>query len=277
MRNDRQGSSDTGDRIIALPGGFEMVPHPIVRSGRRRAPVSRFVRAALGGELERAIAITNEFLAQKGSRASVIADLFQGAQAQISNKWHVGQATAADEYRVSTAISVAMNAMPALNVGHSFSIRARAILATLRPELHDLGLRLVSAALSDDGWQVDLAPGTETIDLVSRAADTGAHLVGISSTFLAAQTRAQLGAVVRALHSFGVPVIVGGGSFVRAPRLAAETGADSVAADARSAVIMARRLWSAHRRILASHVGVFFMLLGQFDDMGFFVSSLLAL
>jgi methylmalonyl-CoA mutase cobalamin-binding domain/chain len=145
-----------------------------------------------------------------------------------------------------------MESMPAPKEAHSFSTRVRAILATLAPERHDLGLQLVSAALSDDGWQVDVTPGTSTTELVSRASDSRANLVGISSTFLTVQIRAQLGAVVRALHSFGVPVIVGGGSFIRSPDLATEIGADSVAGDARSAVILARRLWGGRRRILAS-------------------------
>jgi methylmalonyl-CoA mutase cobalamin-binding domain/chain len=223
-----------------------------VRSGSRRAPVSRFVTAALAGDWNLAIDVATEFLARRGSRATVITDLFQGAQLLIANRWHVGQATAADEYRVAEAISAAMDSLPASISAASVSRRSRVLLATLSPEQHDLGLRLVSAALSDDAWQVDLTIGTGPFELVSRASDTGADLVGISATFLTRQARAQLGAVVRSLHSFGVRVIVGGGAFVRAPQLAQEIGADSVAPDARSAVILARRLRAVRRSISRS-------------------------
>ena len=239
-------------KVMATVIGMESTPSHVARPGRRRAPVSRFVRAALAGEWRAATEIATDFMTEKGSRATVITDLFQGAQVLIGNRWHVGQATAADEYRVAEAISAAMQSLPAAPRVHSFTTRARALLATVWPERHDLGLRLVSEAFDDDGWDVDLAPGIEAVELVNRASETAADLVGISATFVTGQARGQLGAVVRSLHSFGVPVIVGGGAFVRAPRLAHEVGVDATAADARAAVILARRLHVARRPLWSS-------------------------
>ena len=227
-----------------------MLNHSI-RPSRRRAPVSRFVHAALAGDRTTAIKLAVDFMAEKRSRATVITDLFHGAQLQIGNRWHMGLATAADEFRVSTAIVAAMVALPSPTVIDAVKAPSRILLATLWPERHDLGVRLVGTALRDDGWVVDFAHGVEPVELVNRAAQARMSLVGISSTFLVGQARAQLDAVVRSLHAIGVAVIVGGAAFVRAPRLAEEIGADSSAADARSAVIVARRIQNGHRRLLS--------------------------
>jgi methanogenic corrinoid protein MtbC1 len=223
-----------------------MMPNLAVRSGRRRPPVSRFVRAAMAGDQATATTLALDFMAEKGSRATVITDLFQGAQLQIGDRWHLGQATAADEYRVHVAIAAAMAALPKPTPSHTFKARSVVLCATLWPERHDLGLNLVAAALGDDGWEVDVVTGFDSIELVARASQIDANLVCISLSYPSQRARAYLSAVIQSLHSFGVPVMVGGLAFVRAPRLADEIGADSSAADVRSAVILARRLRVAH-------------------------------
>jgi methanogenic corrinoid protein MtbC1 len=218
----------------------------LARAGRRRAPVSRFVTAALAGDQAVATSLALDFMAEKGSRATVVTDLFQGAQLQIGERWHLGQATAADEYRVYAAIAAAMAALPVPAPSHAFKARSVALLTTLSPERHDLGLTLLAAVLADDGWEVSVATGIETPELVTRALYFGANLACISLTFGSQRARANLGAAIRLLHSFGIPVMVGGLAFVRSPGLAEAIGADSSVADARSALILARRLRLAH-------------------------------
>jgi methanogenic corrinoid protein MtbC1 len=209
--------------------------------------VSAFVAAALADDRDRAIAIACEFMEDKNSRATVISDLFQGAQQQVADSWHVGLATAADEYRVSVAIEQAMTALPRpqppVTAGHG----PRILIATLAPERHDLGMRLVGMALADDGWSVDIAYATDPVELVARAYQTGAALVGVSATFVTRRTQLQLTGVARSLHAIGLPLMVGGAAFVRVPDLVSEIGADALAPEARSAVILARRLRVATR------------------------------
>ena len=220
-----------------VKGEGELVQHP----GKRRAPVSRFVAAALADDVRGATAVALEFMAEKNSRATVIADLFHGAQLQVADSWHVGLASAADEFRIFTAIERAAAALP-----RPADVPARRgsviLLATLGPEAHDLGVRLFAMALIDDGWNVDLVRQAEPVDLIVRADDVGAGLVGISSTFATRRTHLQLERAVRSVRARGLPVIVGGAAFVRAPGLAEQIGADAVAPEARFGVILARRL-----------------------------------
>ena len=209
--------------------------------------MSSFVAAALAGDRATAINIAREFMEDKNSRATVISDLFQGAQQQVADSWHVGLATASDEYRVSVAIEEAMTALPRPEPRVSAGNGPRILIATLAPERHDLGLRLVGMALADDGWSVDIAYATDPVELVARAYQTGAALVGLSATYVTRRTQMQLTGVSRSLHAIGLPLIVGGAAFVRVPDLMAEIRADAFAPEARSAVILARRLRVATR------------------------------
>ena len=219
-----------------------MVQHP----SKRRAPVSRFVVAALADDFRSATEVALEFMAEKNSRATVISDLFYGAQQQVADSWHVGMATSADEYRVSRAIERAAAALP-----RPENIQTRRggviLLSTLAPESHDLGARLAAMALLDDGWEVQVLLQVEPIDLVARASDIGAGLAGISSTYATRRTHLQLEQAVHSLHAIGLPVMVGGAAFVRTPGLADQIGADAVAPEARFGVIIARRLHAGAR------------------------------
>jgi methanogenic corrinoid protein MtbC1 len=215
--------------------------------------VSAFVTAALAGDRETATNIAREFMQEKNSRAAVIADLFHGAQQQVGDSWHVGAATAADEYSVSLAIEAAMTALPPPEPSITSRRGSRILLATLAPERHDLGLRLVAMALADDGWAVDFALATDPVELVGRAYEAGAGLVGISATYVTRRTNLLLADAARSLHGIGLPLMVGGAGFVRLPGLAAQIKADALAPEARSAVILARRVHVARRPAWAAH------------------------
>lgn len=202
-----------------------------------------FVEAALAGDLDRATGVALDFMSRTNSRASVMTDLFDTAQLHIGNRWHLGDATVDDEYRVFQAIASAMAALPVPTTRRGLAPRApTALLATVLPEEHDLGLRLVAAALEDDGWNVDLAPQMQAAEISQRVRRRGIDLVAISSTFDSGGTGAQLGVAVQAVHMVRRPVLVGGSTFARAPRLAEAIAADAMAQDARLAVVLARRL-----------------------------------
>lgn len=187
-----------------------------------------------------------EFLDRTRSLASVITDLFTAAQLQIGDRWHVGEATSEDEYRVSQAIATAAEALrpPTSGLGDS---QPRALLATLPGEAHDLGLHLIRLALVEDGWDVEVAPAMELEELVDTARRHRVDLVAISSTYDRGGGGMLLATVIRSVHSIGLPVLVGGAAFARSPHLAEESGADAVGGDARLAVILARRLKNTSR------------------------------
>jgi methanogenic corrinoid protein MtbC1 len=191
-------------------------------------------------------AIAMELMRVSRSRAEVIADLFDAAQGYVGERWHIGEATAEDELLVSEAIATSMKALPEPSPPPRQS--GSALLVTMAPEAHDLGLDLLAAALSDDGWEVEIRPGVGLSELVEHAKQGRFTLVGISSTYVTNQLGRQLAGAVAGLHSIGKLVMAGGSAFLRAPELADHIGVDIVAVDAREAVVLARRLRSADRR-----------------------------
>ncbi|HSS92909.1 MAG TPA: cobalamin B12-binding domain-containing protein [Candidatus Dormibacteraeota bacterium] len=236
------------------PYGARPAQHHGGRAGPRRAPVRTFVSAALTGDLATAITLALDFLARTGSRVTVITDLFNAAQLHIGDRWHVGEANVDDEYRVSAAIAAAMAALPEPVPEHRVMPAPTALLTTMQPEEHDLGLHLVAAAFEDDGWLVEMAPGIDGVELLERAWRTRFDLIAISCTHDPGRARAPLSAAVLALHAVGVPVMLGGSAVARAPRLGEQIGADVVAGDVRLAIILARRLLGSRRLRLRARV-----------------------
>jgi methanogenic corrinoid protein MtbC1 len=230
-------------------------PRPRQQSGLRRAPVRAFLRAALAGDVGGAAEVALRFMANDRSRTNVIVDLFDAAQQYTAERWHVGAATAEDEYRVSAAIDAAFQALPEHRARLvSKKPPAKALLVTLRPELHDLGLRLAAAALADDGWNVDVQHGVDASDVVEVAWREHPSLVALSATYDPGNLQAELRALVREMEHLKIPLLVGGSAFVREPELAQQVHGAPVASDARVGVIFARRLTHRSRRQIPSAV-----------------------
>jgi methanogenic corrinoid protein MtbC1 len=204
------------------------------------------VKAALESDLATATTLTTELMNATTSRTDVMTDLFDAAQQYTAERWLVGEATAADEFRVSRAIASAMQALPEPPPPppHADSV----LLMTISPERHHLGLDLVAMALAEDGWNVETGRHLELDNALERLRVGRFGLVGISSTYLSKAARSELTTIVAASHALGRPVIVGGNAFLRAPKLAVEINADVLAADAREAVVFARRLTATYRK-----------------------------
>ena len=221
------------------------------RHSSRRIAVRKFVRAALAGEQADATAAAVTMTIQAQSRAAVITDLFEAAQRFISERWQLGEATTDDEYQVSRTIAAAMSALPRFE-GPRVQRPSKALLVTIAPEEHDLGVELVAEAMQDEAWSVELWRSVDSTDLINGSWWSDFDLLGVSSTYRSERLGTQLKGVVRSWSAAGKPVLVGGLTFWRFPTLAEEVGADAFAPDARSGVVMAHHLrherhrWSMH-------------------------------
>ena len=200
-----------------------------------------FVSAALREDWVETTDLALQFLALTRSHVTVITDLFHAAQQHIEDRWHNGTAVARDEYRVYRAIENATAALPDPNPGGVNLSAPGALLATVWPEEHDLGCRLVAIALREAGWNAEVRTQTTREDLAARLTHQRFALVGISSTFIG-RSRQEIEGIVADVHQLGIPVIGGGSAFSRSPLLAQQTGVDMFAADARLAVAHAARL-----------------------------------
>lgn len=238
----------TAHRVDRFPRGVSAADIPSYSTPHRRPrrpPIRDFVKSAIASDFARTTQLALSFLGVSGSRLGLYTDLFQAAQQYIEELWHVGRATVADEYRVYTAVENALAALPTAP-DPQVAASPRILLATLEPEHHDLGLRLVAGALAEAGWRCDLRMRITGFDLVAIATRGRYSLVGVSATYLSSEGRARLAAVVASLQRLGIDVLAGGSAFVRSPLLAQNLGIEAVATDARFAVMHAS--WLARQQ-----------------------------
>jgi methylmalonyl-CoA mutase cobalamin-binding subunit len=214
----------------------------------RRAPVEEYVSAAAAGDFAGAEAIAARFMGATASRTAVVTDLLGAANLLISKRWRVGEARSDDEFRVSQAIERSIRSLPPPEPPPPGLVQPQALLATLRPEEHHLGLDLAAIALADDGWHVETRYRVDLGDLVDEVTRGRFRVVVFSSTYAAPETATRLAGAVRAMQALGKPVIVGGQAFARDRRLGEVVGPNATAADSRTCAVVARRYRSREWR-----------------------------
>jgi corrinoid protein of di/trimethylamine methyltransferase len=128
-------------------------------------------------------------------------------------------------------------------LGGEVTPAGRAVIGTVKGDIHEIGKSLVGIMLTANGFEVhDLGVDVPVESFVAKVRETGAGIVGVSAlltTTMVVQRR-----VIEALRSAQlrspVKVLVGGAPVGRA--WAEEIGADGYADDARGAVAEAKRL-----------------------------------
>ena len=123
-------------------------------------------------------------------------------------------------------------------------LRHRSLLTATASEKHMLGVDMVAAFMRSAGWDVTLEKGRGTDEIAHLVAT---EWVGVFGMTLSAETGLDTVArtvegVRRASANRSISVIVGGPAFTKAPALVAQVGADAVASDAPTAVILAKKL-----------------------------------
>ena len=117
------------------------------------------------------------------------------------------------------------------------------VLGTVKGDLHDIGKNLVGMMLKGAGFKVvDAGIDVAAEKFIALAQENDADLIGLSA--LLTTTMTQMGAVIEAVKEAGLSakVMVGGAPITQ--EYADEIGADGYAADAASAVDVARALMS---------------------------------
>ncbi|MCL5277444.1 MAG: homocysteine S-methyltransferase family protein [Deltaproteobacteria bacterium] len=111
----------------------------------------------------------------------------------------------------------------------------KVIMATVEGDIHDIGKNIVITLLENSGFEViDLGKNVSTKEIVQRAKDNGADMVGLSA--LMTTTMTEMGSVVKALRQNGLSTPVAVGGAVVTAEYAREIGADLYAKDAMTAV-----------------------------------------
>jgi len=121
---------------------------------------------------------------------------------------------------------------------------ATVLLGTVKGDLHDIGKNLVNMMLSGGGMKViDIGIDVPAEKFVEAAKESGAEIIAMSA--LLTTTMPQMAEVINALKEAGIdtPTLVGGAPVTQ--NYADEIGASGYAADAASAVDVAKELLGA--------------------------------
>ncbi len=122
--------------------------------------------------------------------------------------------------------------------------RGKVVIGTVKQDLHDIGKNLVGMMLKGGGFQVvDAGVDVDPEKFVSAAKEAGADIIALSA--LLTTTMPNMKSVIDALKAAGVnvKVMIGGAPITQG--FADEIGADGYAADATSAVDLARDMVGA--------------------------------
>ncbi|GAC1481408.1 MAG: hypothetical protein PVSMB9_06680 [Candidatus Dormibacteria bacterium] len=202
--------------------------------------VRDFVALLREGDTQRADAFVQEVFGETRSRLALFADLIHPAQYEIGDLWYRGEIGIADEHRATAIVEEITSALPP-TPAQDQSPRGRCLLAAVGTEQHTVGLRLLAAALEDDGWTVTMLGGrTPSVDLVELVKKQRPRFVGLSAGYLPRPDPLQ--ATIEEIKKLKVPVLVGGPAFNRNASLVSRLGADGHGSDVRVAVELARRI-----------------------------------
>ena len=112
--------------------------------------------------------------------------------------------------------------------------KGSALLMPVPGEKHMLGISIVESMFRHRGWDVCGGPPASAAEIAGLVASRPFDVVGLSAS--RAGLADQLSAIIRSIRrqscNPGVVVLVGGGAFFEAPRLAKAVGADATGTDA---------------------------------------------
>jgi len=161
-----------------------------------------------------------------------------GARFQANEIYVPEMLVAARAMKEATALLEPLLARAGIRPEHT------AVIGTIQGDLHDIGKNLVGMMWKGANFEViDLGTNVPAERFVAAVREHDADVVGISA--LLTTTMVGMGPAVAAIHDAApsVKVVVGGAPVTQ--EFATQVGADGYAADAGSAVDLARRLVSA--------------------------------
>lgn len=197
-----------------------------------------------------AAALIDRCLASGMNPTDISLQILTPALTELGELWAGGKINIAEEHWATEAtarllgrLRNAMPLRPALGV--------KAVVSSVGGNLHSLGSRMVADALEMDGWAVDfLGSNIPNADLVAYIQHSVPALIALSVSL--AEQFETVRETVAALRQVApsAKIILGGHAFSAAPaNIVNDLGADAVAADAKDAAQLARRLMGLDRRI----------------------------
>jgi 5-methyltetrahydrofolate--homocysteine methyltransferase len=205
------------------------------------ADLKALADAIIKGDQNTAVKLTNSALAEGTPPASVLNQGLIAGMDVIGDRFKKNEVYIPEVLIAARAMKSAMQILEPELVKAGVKPLGTLIIGTAQGDLHDIGKNLVAMMMKGAGFQVvDLGVDVPAEKFVQQAKSAGAQLIGISA--LLTTTMPGMEKTVKALRAAGLDskVMVGGAPVTQG--YADKIGADGYAADAASAVDLAKRL-----------------------------------
>lgn len=199
--------------------------------------------AILAGNLESAVAVTNEALAEGVDPQTIINNYMIRAMEEIGQRFEAGQAYVPNLLMSARAMKGALELLRPLLWGNATESRGRIVIGTVRGDLHDIGKNLVASMLEGCGFEVyNIGVDISSEKFLEAAREHQADIICMSA--LLTTTMTYMKEVIDAIQASDlagkVKTLVGGAPV--SEDFARSIGADGYSSNANNAVQMARQL-----------------------------------
>ena len=205
------------------------------------ADLDALTAAVEAGDRKQAVALVKQAI-DDGMAPGAILDAMKRAMDVVGAQFQAGELFIPEMLISARAMKEGVALLEPLLVAADVKSEGKAVIGTVKGDLHDIGKNLVGIMLRSANLDVvDLGTNISAEQFVAAAKEHGAKIVGVSA--LLTTTMVNMKDVVRAVHEADLPgtlVIIGGAPVTQ--QYADQIGADGYAPDAGSAVEMVRGL-----------------------------------
>ena len=205
------------------------------------ADLKALSEAIIKGDQNTAVEVTKAALAEGTAAESVLNDGLVAGMDVIGSRFKKNEVYIPEVLIAARAMKSAMEILEPELAKAGVEPVGKFVVGTAQGDLHDIGKNLVAMMLKGAGFEViDLGVDVSAEKFVEQAREAGAQLIGISA--LLTTTMPGMEKTIQALKEAGVPakVMIGGAPVTQ--DYADKIGADGYAADAASAVDLAKSL-----------------------------------
>lgn len=208
---------------------------------RNMADLKALAEAVIKGDPNAAVTITKQAIAEKMPAGDVLKDGLIAGMDVVGVRFKSNEIYIPEVLIAARAMKMAMQVLEPELVKAGVKPVAKFVVGTVQGDLHDIGKNLVAMMMKGAGFEViDLGVDVTSEKFVEKAKATGAQLVGMST--LLTTTMPRMEKTIKEIRTAGLntKVMIGGAPVTQ--KYADKIGADGYAADAATAVDVAKRL-----------------------------------
>jgi len=205
------------------------------------ADLKALAEAVIKGDPNAAVTITKQAIAEKMPAGDILKNGLIAGMDTVGLRFKNNEIYIPEVLIAARAMKMAMQVLEPELVKAGVKPVGKFVVGTVQGDLHDIGKNLVAIMMKGAGFEViDLGVDVTSDKFVEKAKTTGAQLVGMST--LLTTTMPKMEKTLKELRSAGLKtkVMIGGAPVTQ--NYADKIGADGYAADAATAVDVAKRL-----------------------------------